>query len=89
MKKLLTILLVATFGLGVLAAGGCNDPCTKAADKMIECLSKDDKKLAEKMKKERDKGIEECKKDEDSKKRAKKCAGIDDCKKFVECMSKK
>ncbi|MFH2006282.1 MAG: hypothetical protein ABI333_06825 [bacterium] len=89
MKKLLTILLVATFGLGALAAGGCNDPCTKAADKMIECLSKDDQKLAEKLKKDRDKGIEECKKNEDSKQRAKKCAGIDDCKKFVECMSQK
>ena len=90
MKRTLKILsaLVLSVGLAT-AAAGCGDPCEKAADKMIECLGKDNKELKKKMEKEKKEGIAECNKSEDRKKKAKECVKHDDCKKFIECMSKK
>ena len=84
MKKLLSILLITVFANGALAAAGCGDPCTKVADKLIECTS--GKEAKAKMKTGKDKRIAACKKDEAGKKKAKKCAKIDDCAKFLECL---
>lgn len=83
MKKITTLILAATFALGGLAA--CSDPCTTVADKAIECAENDPAK--EVLKKAKDKSIEACKKSDDLKKLAKKCADIKDCKKFAECIA--
>ncbi len=83
MKKIITLVLAATFALGGFAA--CSDPCTKVADKAIECADNDKAKAI--LKKAKDKSIEGCKKSDDLKKLAKKCADIKDCKKFNECLA--
>ena len=83
MKKIMTLVLAATFALGAFAA--CSDPCTKVADKAIECT--DDNKAKDVLKKSKDKSIKACKESEDLKKLASKCADIKDCKKFNECLA--
>ena len=80
MKKLITLILAATFALGGFAA--CSDPCTKLADKAIECAAND--QAAEALKKNKDKSIQACKKSDELQKLAKKCAGIKDCKKLAD-----
>lgn len=83
MKRIITLVLAATFALGGFAA--CSDPCTKVADKVIECADNDKAKAA--LKKAKDKTIEGCKKSDEAKKLAKKCGDIKDCKKFAECLT--
>ena len=89
MKKILAILLTCACTAGGLAATGCGDPCEKAVNKTIECMGKESKKAKEEFAKEKDKAIEACKKSDDQKKRAKECLKESDCKKFIECMTKK
>ncbi len=83
MKKLITLILAATFALAGFAA--CSDPCTKIADKAIECAANDPSKEA--LKKAKDESIQACKKSDDLQKLAKKCGDVKDCKKFAECLA--
>jgi hypothetical protein len=83
MKKIMAIVFVSVFSLGVLGAG-CGDPCEKAVDKMIECTKHE--KAKEMLKKKKDEFIKECKKKGD-KDKLKKCLDKD-CDKFGECMEK-
>lgn len=92
MRKTLTILLTCVFCLGAFTVAGCGDPCEKAVDKMIECMSEDGemgKEMGEAMKKERDSMIKKCKEgSKEEKDKMKKCVKESDCKKFMECMMK-
>ena len=87
MKKILAVMLTCAFAFGSLAATGCGDPCEKFADKLIECMSKDDADMKKKMEEGKKEMIEECKKGKkEDKDKAKKCLKESDCKKFIECL---
>lgn len=86
MRKTLAVLLTCAFAFGCLAATGCGGPCEKGVDKMVKCLEDIDKDEAKKMKDERKKHIEECKKEKDMEKNLKKCLQESDCTKFIECL---
>lgn len=82
MKKLLALVFVSLFALGVV---GCGDPCTKTADMMTKCVKGSKSKDDEKGKKE---FIKACKKSDKMKKALKKCSDITDCDKFKKCFAK-
>lgn len=81
MKKLLAMVFVALFAMGLVA---CGDPCTKTADMMTKCTGSKGK--------EDEKGkkafIKACKKSKKMKKSLKKCSDITDCDKFKKCFAK-
>jgi hypothetical protein len=79
-RTILGLAVAAVMAVAGLGAAGCGDPCTKAFTKWEKCS---EKKIKPKKKK---KEIAECKKDEDAKKRMKKCAGISKCSKFMDCL---
>lgn len=87
MKKTLAILLTCAFAFGSLAAG-CGDPCEKFANKLEDCAKKADKKKGKDDKEGKKKFIEECKKTDKLKKKAKECASKDGCDKLMECFFK-
>lgn len=88
MKKTLAILLTCGFAFGGLAASGCGDPCEKFANKLEDCAKKGDKKDAKEDKEGKKKFIEECKKNDKLKKKAKECIKKDGCDKMMECFFK-
>lgn len=88
MKKTLAILLTCAFAFGSLAATGCGNPCEKFADKLIDCMAKDEPELKKKMQEGKKEMVDECKKDKKKADLAKKCVKESDCKKFMECFEK-
>lgn len=89
MKKTLAVAMITicVFIFSGLAATGCSDPCEKMVNKMIECVGKDSKEIKEKLSKEKDKAIKDCrkraKKDKKGLEKAKKCLKESDCAKFL------
>ncbi|MDY0002651.1 MAG: hypothetical protein RBU30_15250 [Polyangia bacterium] len=95
MKKTLAILLTCAFAFGGFAAcgdrgdrGDRGDPCEKFANKLEDCAKKADKKDSKDDKEGKKKFIEECKKTDKLKKKAKECVGKDSCEKMMECFFK-